>query len=105
MGIKNTKGSVTIENYRDRIRLRWRHQGKRYAINLSAYSSINLKQAKNVSIQIELDMITGNFDMTLVKYTGKTLSNTKKGIPKTFVELFEEWTISYKQMNLMRNLG
>jgi len=50
-------------------------------------------------------MITGNFDMTLVKYTGKTLSNTKKGIPKTFVELFEEWTISYKQMNLMRNLG
>ncbi len=99
MGIKKTKGAVSIENYRNRIRLRWRHQNKRYAISLAAYNQINLKQAERVSLQIELDIITGNFDMTLVKYSRKAPSSSNKAMHKTFVELFEEWTISYKHMD------
>ena len=98
MGIKNPKGSVSIENYRNRIRLRWRHQGKRYALNLSAYNQLNLLQAKKTALQIEQDIITDNFDSTLVKYSGKPVAEVK-AIPKSFVELFEEWTISYKQMD------
>ena len=62
MGIKNPKGSVSIENYRNRIRLRWRHLGKRYALNLSAYNHLNLLQAKKTALQIEQDIITENFD-------------------------------------------
>ena len=98
MGIKNSKGSVSIENYRDRIRLRWRHQGKRYALSLSAYNQLNLLQAKKTALQIEQDIITENFDLSLVKYSGKTVAEVK-AIPKSFVELFEEWTVSYKQMD------
>lgn len=98
MGIKNPKGSVSIENYRDRIRLRWRHQGKRYALSISAYNQLNLLQAKKTALQIEQDIITENFDSTLVKYSGKEKSAIKS-IPKSFVELFEEWTVSYKQMD------
>jgi integrase len=98
MGIKNPKGSVSIENYRNRIRLRWRHQGKRYALNLSAYNQLNLLQAKKSALQIEQDIITNNFDPSLVKYSGKE-KTALKAIHKTFVELFEEWTISYKQMD------
>jgi len=99
MGHKSSKGTISIADYKGRIRLRWRHLDKRYSLSLSVYNQLNLIKAKKVALQIELDIITGNFDMTLVKYTGKTPSNTKNGIPKTFVELFEEWTISYKQMN------
>lgn len=98
MGIKNPKGSVSIENYRDRIRLRWRHQCKRYALSLSAYNQLNLLQAKKTALQIEQDIITENFDSTLIKYSGKTAAAAKTS-PKSFVELFEEWTISYKQMD------
>lgn len=98
MGIKNPKGAVSIENYRDRIRLRWRHQGKRYALSLSAYNQLNLLQAKKIALQIEQDIITENFDSTLVKYSGKVVAPAKI-IHKSFVELFEEWTISYKQMD------
>ena len=98
MGIKNPKGSVSIENYRNRIRLRWRNQGKRYALNLSAYNQLNLLQARKTALQIEQDIITENFDCTLVKYSGKTVAEVK-AVPKSFVALFEEWTISYKQMD------
>jgi integrase len=98
MGIKNPKGSISIENYRDRIRLRWRHQGKRYALSLSAYNQLNLLQAKKTSLQIEQDIITGSFDSSLIKYSGK-VNTTVKTTPKSIVELFEEWTVSYKQMD------
>jgi integrase len=116
MGIKNPKGTVSIENYRNRIRLRWRNQGNRFTLSLSVYNQLNLLQAKKVALQIEQDIITGNFDTSLVKYSGKT-SQVVKSVPKTIVELFEEWTVCYKQMdceihtnynscrNMMRNWG
>ena len=67
MGIKNPKGSVSVENYRNRIRLRWRHQYKRYALSLSAYNQLNLLQARKSALQIEQDIITGNFDFVRCK--------------------------------------
>lgn len=98
MGHKSSKGSVSITEYKGRIRLRWRHLQKRYSLNLSIWNHLNLLQAKKTALQIEQDIITGNFDSTLVKYSGKEKSAIKS-IPKSFVELFEEWTISYKQMD------
>lgn len=68
MGIKNQKGTVSIENYRERIRLRWRYMGDRYALNLGAYTKINLIQAKKTALEIKQDMALGYFDLSLAKY-------------------------------------
>lgn len=51
------------------IRLRWRHQGQRYSLNLSlAYAAHNLPRAAIIAAQIKLDMIQGIFDTSLEKY-------------------------------------
>ena len=74
LGIKNQKGTVSIENFKNRIRLRWRYQGKRYSLSLGPYDKINLKAAKKVVLQIELDMDNVHLNHTLVKYGGKVIS-------------------------------
>ncbi len=61
LSIKNQKGTVTVENADQRIRLRWRYHGKRYSISLGAYSKINLSAARKVVLQIELDMLNPLF--------------------------------------------
>ena len=74
LGIKNQKGTVSIENFKNRIRLRWRYQGKRYSLSLGQYDKVNLKALKRVVLQIELDMANGHLNHTLVKYGGKVIS-------------------------------
>ncbi|WP_439516708.1 tyrosine-type recombinase/integrase [Sediminibacterium sp.] len=96
MGIKNQKGTVSIENYRERIRLRWRFQGIRYALNLSAFTKVNLIQAKKIASEIEQDMALGNFDNSLVKYKGFTTTNTPK---MGFTEQYEAWVKDYINMD------
>jgi len=64
IGHKNSKGLVTIFNDRNRIRLRWSYQAKRYSLSLGPYDKNNLKAAKKVVLQIELDIINGQFDDT-----------------------------------------
>ncbi len=98
LGQKSLKDAVGITNADGRIRLRWRYNGKRYSLSLLPWNQLNLIQAKKTALQIEQDIITDNFDSTLIKYSGKTVA-AAKAIPKSFVELFEEWTISYKQMD------
>ena len=98
LGQKSLKGSVGITNADGRIRLRWRYYDKRYSLSLSIWNHLNLLQAKKTALQIEQDIITESFDSTLVKYTCKTVVAAKTS-PKSFVELFEEWTKSYKQMD------
>jgi integrase len=71
MGTKKAKGSVSVENYRNRIRLRWRYQGKRYSLNLGVYNKTNLAAIKKTVLQIELDVACGNLDITLVLYCAK----------------------------------
>ena len=119
MGHKNLKGTVSVTNYKQRIRLRWRHQGNRYSLNLLAYNKVNLLQAKETVWKIEQDIALGQFDSTLQKYnvntakTKVTLSpaetpltvradtNTRTTATplKSVVEYFEDWTSNYKQMD------
>ena len=100
MGIKNQKGAVSIENFKNRIRLRWRYQGKRYSLSLGAYGKINLKAAKKVVLQIELDMANGQFDHSLVKYSGKMIIVYEESVfPTTIVAYFERWVKEYKQLD------
>jgi integrase len=98
MGIKNQKGTVSIENYKNRIRLRWRYGGKRYSLSLAAYNKANLAITKKVALQIELDMISGSFDESLVKYGAKA-PQPKSVEYKNLVEYFEGWVLDYKQLD------
>lgn len=101
-GHKTARGTVSIVNYKERIRLRWSYQSIRYSLNLAAYIKANLLHAKKTALQIENDMLNGTFDSTLNKY--KHESNVIiKSVDKTIVEYFEEWTINYRQMNCDKN--
>jgi integrase len=96
MGHKNPKGTVTIANYKGRVRLRWRYMSKRYSLSLSNYTKSTLLQAKKIALLIEQDIVNERFDFTLLKY-GK--STSLAGTESTIVDYFEEWTSSYKQMD------
>ena len=74
MGQKHAKGTVSIINDSNRIRLRWRYNTKRYSLNLFRYSKHNLLQAKKIALNIEHDIVQGTFDDTLVKYKPKAQS-------------------------------
>jgi len=97
MGIKNQKGTVSVEDYKGRIRLRWRFQAKRYSLSLTAYSKQNLFQARILALEIEQDILTNMFDFTLIKYGGKDANSNKKS--KSIVANFEDWVSFYKQMD------
>jgi len=104
LGHKSPKGAVSITNYKERIRLRWRYLGKRYSLNLTSYNKVNLKAANKVVLQIELDIANGQFDSTLVKYGGKEVRASKATeIPQSIVAYFERWVKDYKQMDCDRN--
>lgn len=108
MGIKkNPKGEISIENFRGRIRLRWRLAGERYSLNLPfSYLPENLHHATLKATEIKLDIAKGCFDSSLTKYNPirstpsimkiEEVSVTKKaGKPpayiKELVTLFNEW--------------
>lgn len=104
MGQKNQKGTVTVSNADQRIRLRWRYQGKRYSLSLGPYDKVNLKATKKVVLQIELDMANGQFDDSLVKYGGKVLQASEEPKkPQTIVACFEKWVKDYKQLDCDKN--
>jgi integrase len=104
LGHKSPKGAVSISNYKERIRLRWRYQGKRYSLSLSAYTKVNLNAIKKVVLQIELDMANGQFDDSLVKYGGKVVKAVEEPKkPQTIVACFEKWVKDYKQLDCDKN--
>jgi integrase len=60
---------IKIESDDDRLRLRFSHAGKRYAMALGLPdSAVNRLVAQQKAAQIELDIVSGNFDTTLKKY-------------------------------------
>ncbi|MEG4960326.1 MULTISPECIES: tyrosine-type recombinase/integrase [unclassified Microcoleus] len=63
------KGSVNIEVFKERLRLAWSWQGKRFSLYMGlSDTTINQKVASMKAQQIELDMATNNFDPSLSKY-------------------------------------
>lgn len=101
MGIKNSKGTVTVENFRERIRLRWRFQSKRYSLSLYSFNKLNLLEARKTALQIEQDMVRNEFDHTLRKY--KVEQDIPEPVTRTIVSYFEEWVTDYKQMDCNKN--
>lgn len=73
---KLCKGSVQIITSHDRLQLRFRFAGKRHYLSLGfPDSTTNRKLAEKKAREIELDILSGNFDQTLQKY--KTQSAVK----------------------------
>jgi integrase len=94
---KGSKGAVSIENIDNRIRLRWRHQSKRYSLSLFLFSKTNLIQAKRIAATIEKDIVFESFDETLKKY--KPEVKQEPVYRKTLVEHFEHWVKNYRNMD------
>ena len=66
---KAQKGAVVVENFRDRLRLRFRVDGQRYSLSLGlADTSENRKLAEAKAKTIESDIAYERFDPTLAKY-------------------------------------
>lgn len=104
MGRKNTKGSVSIIQDGQRIRLRWRYQQKRYSLNLFSFTKVNLLHAKRVAFEIERDILNGHFDQTLTRYKPASVQETLLPIKKPLVEHFEEWVRVYRNMDCDRDI-
>jgi integrase len=89
---KNSKGTVVVEAFRDRLRLRWTYQGKRYYLSMELPDTItNRKVAEAKARLIEMHLVTGIFDKTLASYR----LEASKYSALTVVELFQKF-IEYK---------
>jgi integrase len=88
--VKASKGTVVIQGFKDRLRLCWSHLGKRYYLYVGLPDTpTNRKAAELKARQIELDLISGNFDSTLGKY------KAHREVAIALTDLFEKF-IRYK---------
>ena len=98
---KSPKGTVSVEEFQGRIRLRWRFEGKRYTISIGlSDSKVNRQVAQQKATTIELDIASGNFDPTLKKYKPHTKSITGLSV----VAFFEQFVESKAKVLLPRSL-
>lgn len=89
--MRSPKGSVTVEAFKNRLRLYWSYKGKRFYLYIGLPDSVaNRKAAEMKALQIELDIASGNFDPTLGKYK----SDRQKQI--TVLELYSKF-VAWKQ--------
>ncbi len=103
MGHKNTRDTVSMCNYKERVRLRWRINLQRYSLCLCAYEKEGLLKAKIVASQIELDILSGNIDNTLSRYRLPSEKKQCEVEPKTVIvqpitaiQHFKDWVKKYK---------
>lgn len=76
---KAKAGTVVILERNGRLSLRWSWQGKRYQFSLGLVDeSIGRAAAEMKARQIEMDMTTGHFDPSLVKYKSDTVRASRE---------------------------
>lgn len=93
---KLAKGTVGIESFQGRLRLRLPRQifaGKQKYLSLGlAETPENYKVAELRARQIELDIISNNFDVTLAKYSPNPIKLSEKPVKnKAVLSLTELW--------------
>jgi integrase len=95
-----TPMKVTIENHDGRLRLNWQYNGKRYTMSCGVPNNPTGKAiAKQKAAQVEQDLLTGNFDPTLVKYRPQTLG--KNATEVSAPDLFSKFTFyKFKEHDL-----
>lgn len=97
MNKKSARGTVVIFEEKNRVRLRWSYNGKRYSLNHGFPSDIQLVAARKLALKIEQDIILNSFDPTLNKYVVR--SKSSEHLQMSFTEQFEYWVKNYKQMD------
>jgi integrase len=98
---KAFKGTVSVEEFQGRLRLRWRFESKRYTLSIGLPDSkVNRKVAQQKATAIELDMASGNFDPTLKKYKPQSQSTNQVSV----VTLFRKFMDSKTKVLLPRSL-
>lgn len=76
---KAKAGTVVILERNERLTLRWSWHGKRYQFGLGLMDeSVGRAAAEIKARQIEIDMATGQFDPSLVKYKGDSLRASRE---------------------------
>jgi integrase len=66
---RTSRGAVSVEQFRNRVRLRWRYQSERLTMTIGdASSKVAWTVARQLAQQIEADLLTGNYDETRAKY-------------------------------------
>ena len=84
---RNPKGAVAIEKRDGRLGLRWRVNGKRETLAIGrADDKAVVALAQKLARQIELDILSGNYDPTKERY--QTIERRKRSV----VELWDEFT-------------
>lgn len=99
-----SRGSVQIRNSHGRLQLNFSAAGKRHYLSLGLDDTpLNRKAAEAKAKQIELDILSDNFDVTLDKYRPKSTLTTL--IPKAEPRLGELWDryMAYKTPQLSPN--
>ncbi|NET36549.1 MAG: tyrosine-type recombinase/integrase [Cyanothece sp. SIO1E1] len=89
---RQDRGFVRVENDKGSLRLRFSYAGKRHALAVGLPdSSVNRIVAQQKAAQIELDIISGNFDPTLKKYKPPKISASQAKASQV-VGMFEKFT-------------
>lgn len=107
---KASKGTVQVISSNDRLQLRFRFAGKRHYLSMGLPdSAVNRKAAEAKARQIELDIVSGNFDPTLAKYKPQAAPSTvvnnvtnRVDSKPSLAELWEKF-IEYKRPQCSSN--
>lgn len=92
--VKTVTSSVKIEW----LRLVWSYQGKRYFLSMGLEDNpLNRMIAQKLALQIQGDLVTGNFDPTLVKYKPQPPDAEVKPVTVPVVKLVEQYLIHKQQ--------
>jgi integrase len=98
--LKSQKGKVKVENDKGWLRLRFTYLGKRYAFALGYPDTvIGWKLAESKAQQIELDILSYNFDPTLAKYKPRRQVSSHQPDALSVAGLFQQF-MDYKTKSL-----
>jgi integrase len=94
---------VTIEDHDGRLRLRWLYQGKRFTLGCGVPNTLTGRAAAQMKkSEIERDLISGYFDITLLKYRPRLLGKNRSEL--TVCELFDRYSeVMKREKHLTRN--
>jgi integrase len=82
---------TTVENFRGKLRIRWRYQGKPYCLSLGIEATAtNKAYAKQIADKVLGDILLGQFDKSLVRYRPWAIGSDPSGV--SCPELFESFT-------------
>ncbi len=100
------KGSVQIKNSNGRLQLVFSYGGKRHYVSTGfADAPVNRKSAEMKARQIELDILSGNFDASLAKYKPESLRGDETEAATQEPSLAELWErfIEFKRPQCSEN--